>query len=549
MACPKMSVHVLIFDDQLKIENLNGRVLKHELKGQILDRFNQVAVLCNNLKPDENDLQGDSIEVALLEFVQDHGIDVHAMRKKYPEIDEVPFDPLAKIMLTANQTDEGVLICVKGAPEVVLERSSHVLTKEGIRPIRSKDSWIMNSDEIASEGLRVMGFAFKESPEFSSWDEIGSDLIFIGIAGFLDAPRKDVKQAIKTYKEAGIKVVMITGDHPNTARKIAEEVGLVEPDDPPSVVVNGQTLPTAEDIGSVYNAELLNAKVFARMVPEQKLDLIHYYQDHDEVVGMIGDGVNDAPALKKADIGIAMGIRGTEAAREVSDVVLLDDKFTSTELAIRQGRSIFQNIRHFVVYLLSCNLAEIISVAIATLSNLPMPLLPLQILFLNLVTDVFPALALGLGKGEPAIMSEAPRDTGEAIVTRELWQSTIVYGLCITAAVLGITAYGHYIKLYSASVVNNMAFYTLILAQLLNVFNLPGRKVLFFKNEVTRNGYVWGALILSVLIMIFANFSPLLKQVLSLIPLNGEQFLMVILFGTAGIILTQLIKRFTRLTV
>jgi Ca2+-transporting ATPase len=290
----------------------------------------------------------------------------------------------------------------------------------------------------------------------------------------------------------------------------------------------------------------LNATIFARMVPKQKLDLVNFYQRHNAVVGMIGDGVNDAPALKTADIGIAMGIRGTEAAKEVADVILMDDKFTSTELAIRQGRNIFANIRHFVVYLLSCNLAEIISVTIATLSNLPFPLLPLQILFLNLVTDVFPALALGLGRGEPGVMKQLPRNAGEPIVTPKLWRSVILYGLCITTSVIGITAYAHFAMELSSEVVNNMAFYTLILAQLLNVFNLPNKEVSFFKNEVTRNRWVWGALILSLTIVVCAYFIPITKKVLSLVPLTGQQLVVVVLFGTGALVLTQMVKQLGR---
>ncbi|MBT8258816.1 MAG: cation-transporting P-type ATPase [Bacteroidia bacterium] len=545
----KMSVQTLLLSDEMI-------ALKPDFSGNFddepalcLKRFNEVAVLCNNLQPGVDELKGDSVEIALLEFAKDQGIDILALREGCPELDEIPFDPKTKIMLTANKYDSEVLVCVKGALETVLERCTSIMSLNGIQPFVTKDKWIDKSNELASEGLRIMGFAYQECPEFNSWDEIENNYVFIGMVGFMDAPRKDVKAAIQTYKEAGVRVVMITGDHPNTARKIAEEIGLIGQDESPSAVVHGQALLTGNGIQPEDESQILEARVFARMIPEQKLDLVNFYQRHNQVVGMIGDGINDAPALKKADIGIAMGIRGSDAAKEVSDVILLDDKFTSTELAIRQGRCIFQNIRHFVVYLLSCNLAEIISVAVATLSSLPIPLLPLQILFLNLVTDVFPALALGLGKGEPAIMKEAPKDPREPIVTRKLWQSIVVYGLCITVTVLGITAYGYYIKNFSASVVNNMAFYTLILGQLFNVFNLPGRKVSFFKNEVVRNGYVWAAIILSTLIMVFAYFSPLLKRVLSLIELNGEQFQLVFLFGFGSLILTQIVKRLFKMAI
>ncbi len=290
--------------------------------------------------------------------------------------------------------------------------------------------------------------------------------------------------------------------------------------------------------------KVLEATIFARMAPKQKLDLVHLYQRNNKVVGMLGDGVNDAPALKKADIGIAMGIRGTEAAKEVADVILMDDKFTSTELAIRQGRTIFENIRQFVVFLLSCNLAEIISVAAAAMVNLPMPLLPLQILFLNLVTDVFPALALGMGRGDKKVMEQPPRDPKEPILTHKLWVSTLIFGITITMAVIGITVYSWHFKEYSLPVVNNMAFYTLIFAQLLNVFNLPKRQRSFWINEVTKNPWIWGALALSLLILVVVYHIPVVAEVLNLVPLNIEQIVTIGSFGFAGLLLTQILKRF-----
>ena len=230
--------------------------------------------------------------------------------------------------------------------------------------------------------------------------------------------------------------------------------------------------------------------MFARVTPRQKLNLINFYQRHGNTIGMIGDGVNDVPALRKADIGIAMGIRGTEVAREAADIILKNDKFTAMELAIRQGRLIFQHIRQFVVYLLSCNLAEIISVGIAAILVLPAPLLPLQILFLNLITDVFPALALGLGKGEEDLMNQPPRDPQEPIMTRKLWFTTVVCGLSITMAVLGITFYSHFKLQLMPEEINNMAFYTLVVAQLLNIFNMTSRRTSFFLNEVTQNKWI-----------------------------------------------------------
>ena len=405
-------------------------------------------------------------------------------------------------MATLNRVEDNFLVCVKGALDALLESCDLVLTKEGPKEFQDKENWEKQAELIAAEGMRVLAFAYKESKEEPEKESLMDNLTFVGILGFLDPPRKDIKQAIETYKNAGIRVVMITGDHPDTAKKIGEEVGLITEDAPVEVVIKGSELEDIKTITEDRQKTLMEAGIFARMVPGQKLDLVEFYQKNKAFVGMLGDGVNDAPALKKADIGIAMGIRGTEAAKEVADVILMDDKFTSTELAIRQGRTIFENIRQFVIFLLSCNLAEIISVALASLSNLPMPLLPLQILFLNLITDVFPALALGVGKGDPNIMKDPPRDPQEPILTKKLWRATVLYGLSITAAVIGVVAYTHFEMGLSAILVNNIAFYTLILAQLLNVFNLPRRKISFLKNEVTTNPWVWAASAFSILVMV-----------------------------------------------
>lgn len=394
---------------------------------------------------------------------------------------------------------------------------------------------------MASEGFRNLVLAYGYNKDIH--DDLPNDLILLGIVGFEDPPRKDVSAAIETYRNAGVKVVMVTGDHPNTARKIGEEIGLLNNESNSENVIYGPEIENLEEATDQDKKKFLNAGIYSRMIPEQKLQLISFYQKNNFVVGMLGDGVNDTPALKKADVGIAMGIRGTEAAKEVADVILMDDKFTSTELAIRQGRNIFENIRHFVVFLLSCNLAEIVTVAVASASNLPLPLLPLQILFLNLVTDVFPALALGMGKNNEAVMNQPPRPSDEPIITNKLWRSMAVYSLSIIISVIGITLYAYSFKQYDDLVVNNMAFYTLILGQLLNVFNLPGRNTSFINNKVTRNLWVWGAIVLSLLILVIAYWLPFLNTVLSLVPLNLEQMAVVVLFGILSVILTQIIKR------
>ncbi|MGB8374947.1 MAG: cation-transporting P-type ATPase [Salegentibacter sp.] len=541
----KMSVQRLILEQhELKPEDWqNGETLENLKNDLAFQRMAQVALLCNNTALEEEERNGDAIEEALTHFADEVGYDLHEMRRKFPRLHEVPFDAEHKRMLTLHKNGGKYLVCVKGALESLLDCCNSILSDGEMKPFEDKEFWHKKAGEIAAEGMRILAYAVRETDSEPKKEEFFSQLCFLGITGFLDPPRKDIRQAIGTYKAAGIKVVMITGDHPDTARKIGEEIGLLDSETSLDQVVHGRDLLDLDKPDKAREKKLLDARIFARMAPRQKLDLVNFYQKHHIIVGMLGDGVNDAPALKKADIGIAMGIRGTEAAKEVADVILMDDKFTSTELAIRQGRTIFSNIRQFVVYLLSCNLAEIISVGIASLTNLPLPLLPLQILFLNLVTDVFPALALGFGRGNSDVMKEPPRSSKEPILTRRHWGSTLIYGLSITAAVIGVTIYSYFILGFPPQEVNNMAFYTLILAQLFNVFNLPGRKVSFLKNEVTVNPWIWAALVLCLLIMLVVYEVPLFREVLSLVHLSLSEFGLVFLFAAGSVLLTQVIKR------
>ncbi|WP_081209095.1 cation-translocating P-type ATPase [Salegentibacter sediminis] len=537
----KMSIHYMVLSSgDYPVEEINAKSFKDE---KAFQKIIEVAALCNDSSLRDGKQKGDAVEIALVEFLAEQGFNYQEMRERYSRIAEIPFDAEIKKMATLHTYEEHYLITVKGALEALLPDCDFILTPDGKEDFTDKDFWLKKAAEIAAEGIRVLAFAYRESQEKPENEQLLKNLVFVGVLGFLDPPRKDIKQAIETYKNAGIRVVMITGDHPDTARKIGEEIGLIEKDAPVTNVILGRELEEFETFSPEKKETVMEAGIFARMVPKQKLDLVEFYQKNKAIVGMLGDGVNDAPALKKADIGIAMGIRGTEAAKEVADVILMDDKFTSTELAIRQGRTIFENIRQFVVFLLSCNLAEIISVALASFSNLPLPLLPLQILFLNLVTDVFPALALGVGKGDPQVMKQPPRDPQEPILTRKLWTSTVLYGLSITAAVIGIVVYAHLGKGYPALEVNNIAFYTLVLAQLLNVFNLPRRKTSFLLNEVTKNPWVWVALVFSIAIMVLVYFIPIMQEALSLVALNEEQFLIIAGFAFASLLLSQIFKK------
>lgn len=502
------------------------------------------GILCNAVALEAETRRGDPMDLALLEFAEAMGYHPLAARRNHPKVLELPFDTERKLMATLNENeDSGYTIYVKGAFENVLPRCTHILIDGQARELDQTAQWENLVDKLASQGLRTLAMAYRPTDRQPAKESLPSELTFLGILGFIDPARTDVKQTIETYKKAGIQVVMMTGDHPGTAGRIARDIGLLDDFPTGEQLMKGSEMPDLSSTGDATTARLLKTVVFARVTPRQKLELVEFYQQHHNTIGMMGDGVNDVPALKKSDIGIAMGIRGTQAARAAADVILKNDRFTAMELAIRQGRLIFEHIRQFVVYLLSSNLAEILSVGAAALMGLPAPLLPLQILFLNLVTDVFPALALGTGKGDSNLMQQPPRAAAEPIMTRKHWVATIVYGLCITLAVLGVVAWSYYVMELPAREINNLAFYTLVLGQLLNVFNVSRRDLPFFVNEVTKNPWIWGAIAICIAITALAYFVPPMARALSLVPITWGQLMYVFIFGLASLLLAQFLKR------
>jgi Ca2+-transporting ATPase len=341
------------------------------------------------------------------------------------------------------------------------------------------------------------------------------DLSFLGLVALQDPPRKYVRDSIQDCKEAGIKIAMVTGDQAVTARNIAKAVGLVANQSEVDVVM-GDELKAPEALSQQAHQRILKAQIFARVSPKQKLDLIANHQQSGAIVAMTGDGVNDAPALKKADIGIAMGQRGTQVAREASDMVLEDDAFSTIVLAVRLGRVIFNNIRRFVLYLISCNVSEILVVFLATLVNWPLPIRPLQILFLNLVTDVFPALALGVSRGDPAVMQHPPRDPKEPVLMRQHWFQIAAFSSIITASVLGAYGLASLLLGMDNKQTITISFLTLAFAQLWHVFNMRDKSSNFIMNDIFQNHYVWGAIVLCVFLLCGAVYITPLADILKL---------------------------------
>jgi Ca2+-transporting ATPase len=504
----------------------------------------EVCVLCNNAElpviEDGRIVQvvGDPLEVALLSWGARFGLTRKNLNKHFPEEREDAFDSETKMMATYHRLEKGYRVAVKGAPETIIAGCGKILTPDGKQELSDADRnyWLNKNDEMAAAGLRVLALAEKEEEKLEA--PAYNDLVFLGLIGLIDPPREDVRQVLQECREAGIRVIMATGDQPVTAQAIGYAVGLV--DDAKAPVIHGSDLKAAELLTPEEKEKLLAASLFARVSPKQKLDIIALHKDNGAIVAMTGDGVNDAPALKKADIGIAMGLRGTQVAREASDIILKDDSFASIVHAVKQGRIIFKNIKSFVVYLLSCNLSEIMTVGLAAFANAPLPLLPLQILFLNLVTDVFPALALAASEASPDIMKEEPRKKGDPIMNTERWFIVGIYGFVITVAVLGAMAIALFYFGMDEKTAVTITFLTLAFAQLWHVFNMRDKSSGFFNNAIVRNPFVWGALVLCSLLLAATVYVPLLAEVLNVANPGVNGWLLVFIMSLVPMFVGQI---------
>lgn len=464
----KIFVDTLAFPNESRKVSIENNTLRFkegafETSKVNFEKLKLIGALCNDAKltpaNEKKKSLGDPIEVALLLLTNASGTPAEALQAQYERISEVPFNSVDKIMGTLHIHSTGNFVAAKGSVEHLLKRCVKMQTGEIIKELSDNDkkSILAESEKMAAQGLRVLAFGYQEGNNLDQKNFL-SDLIYVGMVGFLDPPRLDIKDAITSCRSAGIKVVMITGDHPLTALNIAKQTGLVEEDE--KKVITGSDLPTPALITDEWRERILNTAVFARTTPKQKLDIADVFQKAGNIVAMTGDGVNDAPALKKADVGIAMGLRGTQVAKETASIVLKDDSFTSIAAAVSHGRAIFRNIQRFVMYLVSCNLSEIFIVTALGFYAPASILLPLQILFLNMVTDVFPALALGLGKGDSSVMKDAPKDPQAAILSNRNWSAIVLYALIMTGSVMVAIVYSHSILNVNSIALNNIAFIT-----------------------------------------------------------------------------------------
>lgn len=509
--------------------------------------------LNNDAKPDANgNIIGDPTEIALFNVAKEMGFTKSEMEALYPRIAEIPFDSERKCMTTIHRapeqpgraggrTEQNYISFTKGAIEVLIERADNILTSDGIKSL-DKEELLRISEKIAADGLRVLGFAmktFESLPEEINSENIEKGLTILGLVGMMDPPREEVREAVQLCKSAGIKPVMITGDHPLTARVIAKRIGIIENHD--DEVITGKEL----DALSLeeFEKRVEHIRVYARVAPEQKLKIVKALQDRGQFVAMTGDGVNDAPALKRADIGIAMGITGTDVAKESAHMVLLDDNFATIVKAVKEGRRIFDNIRKFIKYTMTSNSGEIWTIFLAPFFGLPIPLLPIHILWINLVTDGLPGLALAAEPAEKDVMKRPPRHPRESIFAQGLGSHIIWVGLLMgfvsifTQAWSIETGHAHW---------QTMVFTVLCFSQMGHVFAIRSEKESLFTQGLLTNKPLLGAFLLTFILQMATIYVPFLNPIFKTEPLTVTELLITLGLSSIVFIAVEIEKFFKR---
>ena len=478
---------------------------------------------------------GEATEVAISNAAMEEGVSKSFLYDEMKRINDIPFDSKRKMMTTIHKYGNGYRIITKGAPDVLLKRCSNCYSGGQVVPIFSKkDDINEQNNQMAEKALRVIAVAYKDVEKLPEMQEMEKDLIFCGLIGMIDPPREGVKEAVRTCRRAGIKTVMITGDHLQTAKAIAKELGILKRGD---LAIDGETLERMSQHELEQN--IMDYSVFARVSPEHKVRIVKAFQSTGAVVAMTGDGVNDAPALKNADIGIAMGKGGTDVAKNAADMILLDDNFVTIVEAVKQGRNIYDNIKKAIHFLISTNIGEIVTIFFGLVLGIKSPLLAIQLLWINLVTDSLPAIALGLEKEEENIMSRLPRNPKKNLFADGLWWKIIIEGAMLGMFTLLAFSIGN--RLYSVEVGRTMAFLTLGILELVHSFNIKSEESIF-KIGVLENKYLVGALVLGVILQVIVVVVSPLAQVFSLVPLTGMQWLYTILIAVAPIPIVEIQK-------
>ncbi|WMJ82407.1 calcium-translocating P-type ATPase, SERCA-type [Clostridium sp. MB40-C1] len=519
-----MTVEKIYFNDRMydirKNESMN------------FDKLKKAFVYCNDCSYDfsqksfEKNLLGDPTETALIKAFFNDGRSLKDFLDKSRRIYDIPFDSSRKMMSVIVMEQNKKVCYVKGAPERIVERCQYILINGNIVPFNGqyKSRVIKQVEEMSFNALRCIAAAYKEK-NLESNNKSEQNLIFLGVAGMKDPPRPEVKEAVFKCRRAGIKPIMITGDHKNTAYAIGKELNICK--DVSQVI-------TGEELDKLSDKALLNkiktTSVFARVSPKHKLRIVQAFKKKNNIVAMTGDGVNDAPAVKESDIGISMGISGTDVTKEASSMILLDDNFATIVSAVEEGRIIYDNIRKFIRYLLSCNLGEVLTMFLASLFYLETPLLPIQILFVNLATDGLPAIALGVDPPDQDIMTQRPREKDESIFARGLKEKIIIRGCLIGVCTVFAFLCGKYYGM-NLQTCRTLALCTLIMSQLFHVFECRSENHSIFQMKLFTNLYLFGAVLVSVTMLLLIIYIPFLQGVFHTVPLNIAQWCIVIFFS------------------
>ena len=514
----------------IESEDLN---LENEVHNSLL----RASILCNDSTSVNGVEIGDPTEVAFVNLGHKYSLDEANVRKEYKRLKEVPFDSDRKLMSTLHKIEDRHIMYTKGAFDVLLKRITHIKTTDGVRTITDDDkAKIINTNKILSEnGLRVLAFAYKELPEEKSLsikDEY--DYTFLGLISMIDPPRPESAGAVSDCIMAGIKPIMITGDHKITASAIAKQIGILQDGD---MAIEGLELDkmSEEDLAE----KLPHISVYARVSPEHKIRIVNAWQEKDKIVAMTGDGVNDAPALKKADIGIAMGITGTEVSKDAASMILTDDNFATIIKSVTNGRNVYANIKNSIKFLLSGNMSGILSVLYASIAGLVVPFAAVHLLFINLLTDSLPAIAIGVEKSRKDVLKDAPRESNESILTKDF-----IFEIMLEGFIIGIlTMLSFHIGLATGNddVARTMAFSTLCMARLFHGFNCRGKKSIFklgfFTNKASWYAFAAGMILLNLVL-----FVPGLQSLFEIAKLSSAQVGFIYLFAFIPTLIIQTIK-------
>jgi Ca2+-transporting ATPase len=507
-------------------------------------------LLCNDASIEGEEI-GDPTEIALVTYAKKAGLNKVKAEEKYPRIEECPFDSERKLMSTLNQSSDGYRVHVKGAIGRVLSLCTYVLDNGEEVAINEahKQLFLQAATAMGEKALRVLAAAYKNVDQVIDPEDMEKDLVFIGMVGMMDPPRTEVKDSIAEAKKAGITAIMITGDHADTAFAIAKQLDMASER---QQAISGSDIDQMSD--ETFNKDILNYRVFARVSPEHKVRIVKALQAQGNIVSMTGDGVNDAPALKAADIGVAMGITGTDVSKGASDMILTDDNFTTIAHAIEEGRNIYKNIKKSVIYLLSCNLGEVITILVAIIFAWPLPLLATQILWINLITDTFPAIALGIDKSDKEVMNEKPRDSKESFFAGGAWFTVIFGGVLIGALALiafyiGLRAEGYYlgqdnIPESALTHARTMTFLVLASSQLFYSFAMRHHSKSIFKIGMFSNPYLVAAVLFGFALQVVIISVPLFANAFKVQPLDLQDWLMVLGLALIPFALKELSKLF-----